>query len=62
MERIYTELQQRGLRQQQAATILDVTQARVSNLKNQKTELFSIDMLLSFLSRLGIQYNLVINF
>lgn len=61
MERVYTELERRGMRQRQAATLLDVSQARISNLKNQKTELFSIDMLLDFLSRLGIKYNLVVD-
>ena len=61
MERVYAELERRGMRQRQAATLLDVSQARISNLKNQKTELFSIDMLLDFLSRLGIKYNLVVD-
>jgi predicted XRE-type DNA-binding protein len=42
-----------NLTQIQAARILHVTQARVSDLKRGKTEKFSLDMLVTFAARMG---------
>ena len=47
-------LKERGLTQVRAAKLLGVTQPRVSDLMRGRIELFSIDMLVEMLSRLGI--------
>ncbi|MGL5231817.1 MAG: helix-turn-helix domain-containing protein [Fusobacteriaceae bacterium] len=47
-----------GYTQVDAAKILGVTQPRISNLQNNKTELFSIDMLLNMIHKLGYECNM----
>lgn len=42
-----------GFTQVDAAKILGVTQPRVSNLQNNKADLFSIDMLFGMIQKLG---------
>jgi predicted XRE-type DNA-binding protein len=44
----------RGLTQVRAAKLLGVTQPRVSDLVRGRVDLFSIDMLVAMLARLGI--------
>ena len=50
----------RGLTQNKAAEILDVTQPRVSDLVRGRIDLFSTDALLDMLSRLGIRARVVL--
>lgn len=42
-----------GFTQVDAAKILGVTQPRISNLQNNKTDLFSVDMLFGMIQKLG---------
>ncbi len=51
----------RGLTQKQAAKLLGVSQPRVSDLVRGKINLFSIDMLISMLSRVGVQVRLALH-
>ncbi|POG16975.1 PtxR [Aeromonas veronii] len=46
-------IQDAGYNQVEAASVLKVTQPRVSNLMNGKISKFSIDMLIEMLGRLG---------
>ena len=46
-------IQAQSLTQTEAARILQVTQARVSDLKRGKVEKFSLDMLVTFAARMG---------
>jgi predicted XRE-type DNA-binding protein len=48
-------LAKRGLTQAQAAKLLGVTQPRVSDLLRGRIDLFSVDMLIDMLARLGIR-------
>lgn len=50
-----------GLTQRQIGERLGVSQARVSDLKRGKIHLFSLDMLVSFMARLGLKTRLVID-
>lgn len=47
-----------GYTQVDAAKILGVTQPRISNLQNNKVDLFSIDMLLNMIHTLGYECNM----
>jgi predicted XRE-type DNA-binding protein len=53
-------LASRGLTQTKAATILRVTQPRVSDLLRGRIDLFSTDSLIDMLARLGVQVRLVL--
>lgn len=46
-------IDERGLKQTEAAEMLCLTQPRVSDLKNGKIDKFSIDLLMTCLFRLG---------
>jgi len=48
-------LQRADLTQKEAAKLLSVTQPRISDLMRGRIEVFSIDMLIAMLSRLGIK-------
>ena len=50
--------QERGLTQAKAATLLGVTQPRISDLMRGKIDLFSIDTLVDMLARAGFQVKL----
>lgn len=50
----------RGLKQAEAAKVLRVTQPRVSNLLRGRIDLFSTDVLIDMLARLGIGVRLVV--
>ena len=52
-------LEERGLKQAQAAKLLRVTQPRVSDLLRGRIDLFSTDSLIDMLARLGIRVRLV---
>ena len=49
------ELDQLGLTQVQAASVLGIPQPRVSMLRNYRLDHFSVDRLLQFLAFLGLQ-------
>src|SRR4030095_15346301 len=50
----------RGLKQAAAATLLRVTQPRVSDLLRGRIDLFSTDALIDMLARLGVGVRLVV--
>jgi predicted XRE-type DNA-binding protein len=52
-------IKSRGLKQAQAAKLLDVTQPRVSDLMRGRLDLFSVDTLIDMLARLGIRIRVV---
>jgi predicted XRE-type DNA-binding protein len=49
----------KGLKQAEAAKLLDVTQPRVSDLMRGRVDLFSVDTLIDMLARLGIRVRVV---
>lgn len=51
-------IEDRGLTQAKAATLLGVTQPRISDLMRGKIDLFSIDTLVDMLARAGLQVKL----
>ncbi len=53
MDMLIRYMQREGLTQQQAAKCFKTTQPRVSNLVRGKIDLFSADMLLDMLERIG---------
>lgn len=53
MSRLIELIEQSDLSQAYIAEALNISQPRVSNLLNRKIELFSIDVLVNFLGRLG---------
>lgn len=55
MSLIYEMLEQRGLKQEDSAELLQVSQPRISNIKNLHTDKFSVDMLISMLATLGYE-------
>jgi predicted XRE-type DNA-binding protein len=59
MIRLEKELGSRGLKQAQAAKLLEITQPRVSDLLRGRVELFSADALIDMLARLGIKVRVV---
>lgn len=61
MRAIEQELDKRGLTQSQASEILGVSQPRISNLRRGKIQLFTIDMLVIMLTKLGKPVSLVID-
>jgi predicted XRE-type DNA-binding protein len=50
----------RGMKQAEAAKMLKVTQPRVSDLLRGRVDLFSTDMLIDMLARLGIHVRFVL--
>lgn len=48
-------IRSQGLKQAEAAKLLDVTQPRVSDLMRGRLDLFSVDTLIDLLARLGIR-------
>ncbi len=50
-----TLIQDRGLTQAKAATLLGVSQPRISNLVRGRIDLFSIDSLVDMLARAGLK-------
>jgi predicted XRE-type DNA-binding protein len=54
-------IDQRGLTQATAARLMGVTQPRVSDLVRGKIDLFSIDMLVNMLARVGVRITLRIH-
>jgi predicted XRE-type DNA-binding protein len=58
---IEEQLEKKGLTQIQASDLLGVSQPRISNLKRGKIHLFTIDMLINMLSKLGKPVRLIID-
>lgn len=61
MRAIEEELEKKHLTQIQASKLLGVTQPRMSNLRQGKIHLFTIDMLINMLAKLGKPVHLVID-
>lgn len=59
MLRLEQEIKGRGLTQAAAASRLGVSQPRVSNLLGGRIQLFSTDMLIDMLARLGVRVRVV---
>ena len=53
-------IESRGLTQSQAATLLGVTQPRISDLVRGKIHLFSVDGLIEMLGHAGAQVSIVV--
>ena len=53
-------LEVRGLKQAEAAKLLGVTQPRISDLVRGRLDLFSVDILIDMLARLGVRVRLVV--
>jgi predicted XRE-type DNA-binding protein len=51
----------RGMKQSDAAKVLRVTQPRISDLLRGRVDLFSTDMLIDMLARLGIRVRIVLS-
>jgi predicted XRE-type DNA-binding protein len=54
-------INQAGLNQEQAATLLGVTQPRVSDLMRGKIQLFSLDMLVNMVTAAGMHVEMRIS-
>ena len=61
MRAIEEELAKKNLTQLQASKLLGVSQPRISDLKRGKMHLFTIDMLINMLAKLGKPVHLVID-
>lgn len=61
MNAIEEQLEKKSLTQAQAAKLLGVSQPRISDLKRGKMHLFTIDVLVNMLSKLGKPVYLVID-
>jgi predicted XRE-type DNA-binding protein len=61
MRAIENELDKKNITQLQAAKLLGVSQPRISDLKRGKIHLFTIDVLVNMLSRLGKPVSLIID-
>ena len=48
-------IKSQGLKQAEAAKLLDVTQPRVSDLMRGRLDLFSVDSLIDMLARVGVR-------
>ena len=55
MDALIAEIERKSLTQAQAAKALGVSQPRISDLMRGKMHLFSIDTLITLLSRLGLR-------
>ena len=58
MIQIERVLKERGLTQAKAASVLGVTQPRISDLVRGRVDLFSIDTLVDMLAKLGVSVTL----
>ena len=61
MRAIEEQLEKTGLTQAQASKLLGVSQPRISDLKRGKMHLFTIDMLVNMLTKMGKPVHLVID-
>lgn len=61
MRAVEEELDKKDLTQTKAAKLLGVSQPRISDLKRGKIHLFTIDVLVNMLARLGKPVSLVID-
>jgi predicted XRE-type DNA-binding protein len=61
MRAIEEQLEKSSLTQAQASKLLSVSQPRISDLKRGKIHLFTIDMLVNMLTKLGKPVHLVID-
>lgn len=61
MHAIEEELAKQDLTQAQASKLLKVSQPRISDLKRGKMHLFTIDMLVNMLTKLGKPVHLIID-
>ena len=61
MHAIEQELDKQKLTQAKAAKLLGVTQPRISDIRRGKIQLFTIDMLVNMLAKLGKPVSLVID-
>lgn len=61
MRAVEEELDKLNLTQTKAAKLLGVTQPRISDLRRGKMELFTIDVLVNMLTKLGKPVSLVID-
>ena len=61
MRAIEEEIDKRGMAQRQAALFLGVSQPRISDLRRGKIHLFTIDILVNMLTKLGKPVSLVID-
>ena len=52
-------IKSQGLKQAQAAKLLDVTQPRVSDLMRGRLDLFGVDSLIDMLARVGVRVRVV---
>jgi predicted XRE-type DNA-binding protein len=52
-------IEERGLTQEEAAKLFEVSQPRVSNLVRGKIEQFSIDTLVGMLGRVGVHVDMI---
>ncbi len=50
-------LEERGLKQADSAELLEVSQPRISNIKNGHGDKFSVDMLITMLGILGYKFS-----
>lgn len=55
---LIAEIERRGLTQNRAATLLGVTQPRVSDLVRGRLDLFSLDMLVDMAGRVGFKVDI----
>ena len=60
MIELQEKIASRGLKQEEAAAMLNVTQPRVSDLLRGRIDLFSTDALIDMLARLGVRVRLVL--
>ncbi len=61
MRAVEEELDKKNMTQLQAAKLLEVSQPRISDLKRGKLHLFTIDVLVNMLTKLGKPVSLVID-
>lgn len=61
MRAIEEQLEKRSLTQAQASKLLGISQPRISDLKRGKMHLFTIDMLVNILTKLGKPVHLIID-
>lgn len=61
MRAVEQELDKKNMTQLQAAKLLGVSQPRISDLRRGKIHLFTIDVLVNMLSKLGKPVSLVID-
>ena len=61
MVQVQKVIASRGLKQAEAAKILQVTQPRVSELLRGRIDLFSTDTLIDMLARLGVRVRFVLS-